>query len=58
KTGIQSCIDDIYAWMEFYDAPLKNSLATFELRDNRDAHLDRNSILSIIIEHKNDMNLP
>ncbi|KAJ7584157.1 hypothetical protein C8J56DRAFT_790198, partial [Mycena floridula] len=39
KTGIQSCIDDIYAWMEFYDAPLKNcALAIFELRDNHDAH--------------------
>ncbi|KAJ7584145.1 hypothetical protein C8J56DRAFT_1054679 [Mycena floridula] len=59
KTGIPSCMDDFYAWMEFYDAPLKNcAVAAFELRDNRDAHLDRDSMLSIVIEHKNDMNLP
>ncbi|KAJ7584167.1 hypothetical protein C8J56DRAFT_739887, partial [Mycena floridula] len=35
-------------WMEFYDAPLMN----------HDAYLHRNSMLSIIIEHKNDMNVP
>ncbi|KAJ7584121.1 hypothetical protein C8J56DRAFT_197941 [Mycena floridula] len=58
-TGISTYMDDVFAWIEYYDAPLKNcAIAAFELRDRPELHAEQHSMLSILLSHKNDLSLP
>ncbi|KAJ7175129.1 hypothetical protein C8R43DRAFT_976018 [Mycena crocata] len=53
KTGLTSLVDDVYAWMDYYDTPLKNcAIAAMRLPEN--PHMERKALLFLQIQYEED----
>lgn len=57
KSGIESAMPDLHAWMKYYDTPLKNC-AIAAMRLPKNPHMERKEILHIQLHHKGDPTLP
>ncbi|KAJ7644639.1 hypothetical protein FB45DRAFT_999614 [Roridomyces roridus] len=56
-TGIASAAPDIYAWMKYYDTPLKNC-AVAALNPRVEPHSERTDCLYLQIRHTGDTTVP
>ncbi|ESK80998.1 cre-set-18 protein, partial [Moniliophthora roreri MCA 2997] len=51
RSGIPNALEDLWAWIEFYDAPLKNcAIASCFLKEN--PHEERRTVLFVLLRHK------
>uniref|UniRef100_A0A0W0G9T7 Uncharacterized protein n=1 Tax=Moniliophthora roreri TaxID=221103 RepID=A0A0W0G9T7_MONRR len=57
NSGIPSALEDLWAWTEYYDAPLKNCAIALGWFRNK-PHEERRSFLYMCICHEGQMNIP
>ncbi|KAK7046372.1 hypothetical protein R3P38DRAFT_3307753 [Favolaschia claudopus] len=57
KTGMESAYADLTAWIQYYDAPLRNcALACMRLPEN--PHMERDAFFCVALHHTGDLTLP
>ncbi|EEB94575.1 hypothetical protein MPER_06590 [Moniliophthora perniciosa FA553] len=57
RSGIPNALEDLWAWIDFYDAPLKNcAIASCFLKEN--PHEEKRTVFFVLLRHKGQSDLP